>query len=332
MTNALELLNEINDRLGWPQITTLDKAASERTPTERKLLTLFNRVLKTWCGLDAWPLLRIEGTIVLVAAVEDDADLAQYVTATQDSDVVTIDNITLDDSYKQRAFQVESDDYVYRIIDVPTPTTLQLNRAWLSDSITAADERGFVIAQDLYALPDDFDRPSDTLESFLEPYHISPVDPNTFRRRRMQDRGITIDEPEVYTVYGTNPGETVQLVRFHPYPSNARLLRFEYQRVHPTINSDNDKVFVADRFIGALIDIVLQLATRDYEDDQKTQQVMVDMLRQYNQQAANPGIIKALPQIRPSRQIRRDVRQGMGVGTGTVDGGDSWDRLDWRYD
>ena len=331
MLNALDFLNEINDRLGWPQITTLDKAEAERTAPERKLLKLLNRVMKTWCGLDAWPMLRTEGTIVLVAEVLDDATLSQYVTATQNSDLVTIDNVTLDDTYKERAFQVDGDDIVYRIVDVLTPTQIRLNRAWISDSITAADELGFTIAQDKYALPDDFDRPCGDAESFFSPYNISPVDPNEFRRRRTETPGITTGDPDVYTVSGMNPGETVQVVQFDPYPQYARLLQFPYQRVHPHINSDNDKIFVAERYVGALIDVILQLATRDYEDDAKTQQVMVDMLRQYNQQAANPGVVKALPQVRFRSQIRADVRQGVYGGGAPADGGDSWDRLDWRY-
>lgn len=332
MLNALSLLNEINDRLGWPQIDTLDKAESARTPTERKLLKLLNRVMKTWCGLDAWPMLRTEGTIVLVPEVLSDSTLLQYVTATRNSDVVTIDNVTLDETYRERAFQAGGDEYVYRIADVLSPTQIRLNRAWISASVTAADEVGFTIAQDKYALPDDYDRPCGDAESFFSPYKISPVDPNEFRRRRIdRDPGITTDEPEVYTVCGTNPGETVQVVQFDPYPKSARLLQFPYQRVHPSINSDNDKIFVAERFVGALIDIILQLATRDYEDDTKTQQIMVDMLRQYNQQAANPGVIKALPQIRFHNQIRADIRQGAYGGGAPADGGDSWDRLDWRY-
>ena len=332
MTNALSLLNELADRLKWPQIETIDKPDNELSAHERKLLRLVNRVLQTWCGLSNWPLLRTDGTIVLLAAVKSDASLLQYVTATQNSDVVTLDAMILDDTYKQRAFQVNGDDYVYRIVDVPSPTQIQINRAWISASITTADEMGFTIAQDRYALPDDFDRPADTFESFLSPYHIEPRSPDEFRDRRMRDRGIVLGEPAVYTVYTTNPGETVQLVHFHPYIENARLLQFPYQRTHPSINSDNDKIFVAERFIGALIDVILELAIRDYEDDSKTQQILADMLRQYDQQASNPGVVRALPRFGVACQTRADIRRGIAMGSIKGSGGDSWDLLNWRYD
>ena len=323
MQQALDILNEIADRLGWAQIDTLD--TSLQSTRARKLTRVLNRVLKTWGGMNDWPLLRAEGSLVLVAAETGSATLLQYVTATQNSDIVTVDNMTFDDTYKERAFNVTGNDVVYRIAEVLSPTQIKLNRAWIADSITAADETLWTIAQDRYALPDDFDRPSQDLESFLDPYKIKPLSPNRFKDERRRWDGIHTDSPRFYTIFGTNPGETVQLIRFEPYPSTARMLMIDYQRSHPAINSDNDKIFVQDRFVEPLIDFVMQLATRDYEDDDKDQKILGDMLRTYNEQASNQPLTAQMMQMRPANTPRADYRKASRRSMARIDYGDKWD-------
>lgn len=327
MRIALEIVQEIEDRLGWPQSTTIETT----TPTaeQRKLLRLMNRVLSAWTGLDDWPLLRKEGDLVLVAREISDltTNFEQYVTATQNSTVITIDNIVLDDTYKGRALQVSGSNYVYRIVDVPSATTLTLNRAWVDASIDATDEKTFTIAMDRYSLPTDFDRPAGGFQAFFSPYQIRPVSPQEFAQRRRGGQGITVGDPEVYTVFGTNDGETVQLVHFDPYPSDARLLNYFYQREHTRTDSDNDKLFIEERYMEAFIEMVLQLAYRDYEDDAKMQATLADMLRTFNQQRANPGEVEGLPTMRPRNLTRSDIRRAARSHSMRLDYGSYFDNI-----
>lgn len=323
MLNALSIINECADRIGWGQIDTLDK--STLSAKERKLLSLTNRVVQTWCGLDNWAMLRTEATIVLIADVVGASASSQYVTATQNSKTVTIDNVTLDSTYNQRAFQVDGDDYVYRIEDVPSPTTITLNRAWITDSITASDEKTFTIAQDRYTLPSDFDRIADDIENPFSPYKIQPVSPNEFRDLRLRYRGIHVDDPGHCTVWGTNPGETLQLIHFEPYPDSARILQFVYQRKHPKIDSDNDKIFVEDRYGEALIDVIVQAALRDYEDDERMQVVLLDALRKYNIQTSRREMTKQALVLRPENKTRADIRNAVKRSNLPIDYGDNFD-------
>ncbi len=328
MQIALDVINEIEDRLGWPQSTTIE--APELTAEQRKLIRLLNRVLTAWTGLNDWELLRTDDEIVFVASEESDTTSGseEYVTATQNSDVITIDNITLDNTYIGRAISVSGHEYVYRIIDVPSATTLQLNRAWVDASITAADEYTYCIAMDRYALATNFDRPTGGFRAFFGPYKIGPISPEEFQARRRASTGITVGEPEVYTVYGMNDGETAELVHFDPYPESARMITYTYQREHREIDSDNDKIFIQNRYMEAYIEMVLQLALRDYEDDAKMQATLADMLRNFNQQRANPGVVEGLPRMRPRNRTRADIRRAAESAGLRINWGSFFDRVE----
>ncbi len=169
MQLALKIINELEDRLGYPQSDTIE--LPELSSEQRKVIRLLNRVLTAWTGLNDWPLLRKDGEIVFIASEVSDttAGLEEYVTATEDSDVITVANATFDETYIGRAIQISGLQYVYRIIDVPSATTLQLNRAWIDTSITVADEATYCIAMDRYALPADYDRPTGRTRAFFAP-------------------------------------------------------------------------------------------------------------------------------------------------------------------
>jgi hypothetical protein len=328
--NGLTVLNEIEDRLAWTQTKTLN--IEPLSGDTRKLLRLLNRVLQTITGMQDWPLLRKEGTINLLPAETSDETTGseEYVTATLNSDVVTVANATFDLTYKGRAFQVAGDNVVYRIKDVTSPTTLQLNHIWVSDSITVSDERTYIIAMDQYALPTDFDRPITDMQGFFAPYNILPLNPDRFSELRRIERGLTRGEPRRYTLYGMNDGQTSLLVHFHPYPEYQRVIQFPYQIIHPEINTDNDKILFPNRYIAVIEEMVLQLALRDYEDDSKTERVLADMLRTYNQQVANPDVSGSRLRIRKSNRIRRSIQRSFGVGGWRINWGDWFDKSNFH--
>jgi hypothetical protein len=333
LIRAIDFINEANDRLGWPQLDSLDIAKESWTSKQRKLVALVNRVLKTMGGLNDWPLLRKDGSIVLIAdeISATTSGSEEYVTATQNSSTVTIANVTLDNTYIGRAFQVSGDDYVYRILEVPTTTTIKIGigdteRGWISDSITVSDEKTYKIGADRYALPTDFDRFTDDIHNYFSPYSIEPVVPREFAKRRRDGTGIEVDDPQVFTIYGLNDGESSQIILFDPFPDEARLLTFSYQRVHPDLNGDNDKILYAERYLEVLMDVVLEVANRDHEDDSKVQQLLVDAITKYNQQLGNPSVNDETPVIRPARNIRKAIRRKYGGGAYRWDYGEYFDR------
>lgn len=320
MINALDLLNEVCDRLGKPQFTTLE--VTQLKSHHRKYLTLLNRVLQTVGAYNDWPLLRAEGSITTLTSLTTDADSSEFVTATQNSASITVAGQSFDETYKSRAIQVIGDEYIYRIADVTSPTTLTLDRAWVNASITVSDERSAIIAMDRYALDTDFDRPVDNWQAFFAPYNVRPVSANEFREIRRRERNIRLGEPEVYTKFGTTNNLAAEMVHFHPWPITARIMRYEFQKNHPKIDSDQDKIMYPLTYLGVLIDWILALANRDYENSSKTQQVLMDSIRQHNMQQSNPGATEPALRIEPSGEIRNEIREAYGELVVDIDWGE----------
>ena len=326
MPLALEILNEVADRLGWEQITTIESA--NMSNETRKLLRLLNRILGTLGGLDEWPMLRGSGTIQLVADEISDVTSGseQYVTATQNDATVVIDNMTMDATYVGRAIKFSSCEYVFRISEVTTPTTIELNRAWFEDSITVTDEVTFTIAMDQYVLPEDFDRPIDDFSSFLAPYEISPIDPAEFQELRRRHSGLHIDQPNVFTIYGLNEAQTAMVLHLDPYPDEVTVLDFPYIKIHPEIDSDNDKILYPKRVIEVIIEMMLQLAYRDYEDDDRMQVALMDMITKYNQSVGKSTATDRRKVMKPSKRTRMDIYRAYRAGGANIDWGDTFDR------
>ena len=69
MLTGRQVINEIEDRLGYPQSATLEGTITVDT---RRVLGLLNRVLKNMGAIEQWPMLRSEGTIITQAGVEED--------------------------------------------------------------------------------------------------------------------------------------------------------------------------------------------------------------------------------------------------------------------
>lgn len=327
MDIAKDIFNEIAERAGWPQIDAIESPTL--SVRHRKMLRVINRVLKSLGSYTDWPLLRKSGTILLVASETSDttAGSEQYCTLTQNSDVVTVANMTFTDTYIGRAVQFSGSDFPYRIIAVPAPDQIQLHRVWVDTDKVVADAVTFKIAMDQYALPDDFDRLSDKGENVFSPTTITPLDPSDFAKKRRQDPGIVLDEPAFLTIKGMNPGETHKLVHFHPFPRNARIIQFDYQREHPAITSNNDKILYAASAVEIVIDAVLEIVEGDLEaDDAKVARVLERLMRNYNMRQSHQGPTAKRVELRPANDIR--VRTAQWSPSVKVDWGEFWDRAE----
>ncbi|KPK44895.1 MAG: hypothetical protein AMJ65_01610 [Phycisphaerae bacterium SG8_4] len=327
MITGLELLNEVNDRLGWPQIETLE-GSSDPTSEQRKLINLLNRVLRSLDAGADWPLLREEGDLIVTPA---ETGSAKFFTANGDDTIINMDStIGFDVSYKERAIQIGSHNTVYRIKKVVTTRTVDLNRIWLGDDDAGlTDEQTYQIVQDRYALPTDFARPNGKWSSFFSPYGIKYVDPEKFLQVR-RDRGnsILIGEPEIFTVWGLAPDGNSRMIHFDPWPDNQYMYTYTYQKIHPEILYDNDRILYPHTHIGMIIEAVLYLANRDYENAEKMDLLLRDFVMEFNKQRGQPELTEARMRLSPSGEHRQLERMKWLRGTRKIDWGDYFDRSD----
>lgn len=326
MITGLALINEVEDRLSWRQTDTLEGALR---PETRKLVRLLNRVLASMQTLDDWPLLREDGTVQLVAAVTGDA----YFELENGSAVVQLGasetTLSFSETMKGRAIQLGTHATIYRIESVESSTSLTLNRPYLGDDVVDADGPiAYAIVQDRYTLPDDFDRPTDDWENFFGPNSIDNVGPNKFLEQR-RNRGSTllVHDPEIYTVYGLDDSETYQIIHFDPYPNEARVLTFTYQKNHPVIETDEDRVLFPRSHEAIIIEAMLHLSNRDYEDAQKVELVLRDFMRTINQAQASGNVAQDRMRFTPNGAHRLAQHTKWG-GRGGINWGDTFDMVD----
>ena len=188
-----------------------------------------------------------------------------------------------------------------------------------------SDERTFCVASDRYALPDNFDRPTGKLKSFFAPYGIKATGPDSLLARRREDAGVVTGEVETFTIYGTNDAGTVQLIHFHPWPKNARMLLYTYQMDHPRLNSDNDQIRIETRYSEVYIEAVVNCALRDFEDDDAIQQNISDMLSGLNAALSQGELTRDKKVMRLANYRRRAMRRGARQGGMRVDWGEHFD-------
>jgi len=328
MYTGLQVVNEVEDRLGWSQSSTLEGTLK---PATRKLVRLLNRILKNLVAVEQWPLLRQEGHILTQAPTQE----VMLLELTNGSTTVTISafdasGFTFAELHKTWAIQITPEQPIYRIATVVSPTQVTLNKPWLGDTLLplAADEEGVSVrlAQDRYALPEDFDRPFGRWQDMLSAYRIDPCGPEEFgQRRRARGMIIEIGDPTRFTVWGLDESNTYQMLHLDPWPVKQTLLQYHYQRVHPDIETDDDRVLFPQPHMSIVIETMLMFANRDYEDDTRFQDAMREFLRQFNAVKGENNIAQDVKQLVPERFRMRSVRTRRGWAR--YDYGDFFDRV-----
>lgn len=328
MLTGLQVINEVEDRLGWKQSSTLEGSVPKET---RKLTRLLNRVLKTLCIIEQWPMLRTEGTLITEAAIEQSL-LLNLTNGSVSVSISAFDSsgFTFEESHKQWAVQLGSDaSPIYRIAKVVSPTSIELNRVWLGDTVTPASASdattAVTMAMDQYVLPEDYDRPTGDWADFLSAYNVKPKDPEDFaKERRKEGRRIVTGSPALYTVYGLDPSETYQILHLHPWPDTQTYMEYTYQRVHPVIAQDTDRVLMTQTSMVIVVEAMITFANRDYEDDQRWQAAMMEFVSQFKAVGAQHPVTAHTKQLTPwSNRARAPLcRVGGGL---RVDYGDHFD-------
>ncbi len=330
MRTGLQVLQEIQDRLGDRQATTIEGTLTNDT---RKLLRLMNRVLKNMVSAEKWPMLRTQGQIITQAPLQDD----MLLDLTNGSITVSISEfdsstITFEQSHLVWGIQLGTGSPIYRIAKVVSPTQLELNKPWLGDSqtITSADDDTIAVkmAMDRYALPEDFDRPTGEWKDFLSAYDIEPLPAEKFAEtRRSRGRDIELSNPTFYTIHGLDPSSTYQVLHLEPWPQQQTMLEFDYQHIHPEIEVDNDLVLFPQTQLSVIIEATIYLANRDYKDDERMTAALQEYLQQFNAARGQRTVTDEKKQITPwMRNRARSTRvQRSGV---RIDYGDAFDRSD----
>lgn len=317
MRTGLQVIQEVQDRLGDRQATTLEDSDLDRNT--RKILRLLNRVLKNMVAAEQWPMLRTEGTILTNASLEDDMllDLTNGSITVSISDYDS-SSITFEQSHLEWGIQFGRNTPIYRIKKVVSPTQIEINRPWVGDSqtITSADDDtvAVIMAMDRYALPEDFDRPTGKWKDFLSSYNIMPLGPEEFAEmRRKRGRNIETESPTHYTIFGLDPSDTYQVLHLEPWPDEQTLLAFNYQRVHPEIETDTDLVLFPHSQLSVIIEAMIYLANRDYKDDQRLTAALQEYLHQFNAAKSQQNVTADDKQLTPWMGNRaRSVRQRRG--------------------
>jgi len=330
MRTGLQVIQEIQDRLGDRQATTIEGTLDNDA---RKLLRLFNRVLKNMVSAEKWPMLRTEGQIVTQAPLQDDMllDLTNGSITVSVSEYDT-SSITFEQSHLVWGIQLGADSPIYRVAKVVSPTQLELNKPWLGDSQTIAsaddDTLAVVMAMDRYALPENFDRPTGEWKDFLSAYDVTPLPPEKFAEsRRKRGRSIELANPQFYTIHGLDPSSTYQVLHLEPWPSQQTMLEFNYQHVHHDIEVDNDLVLFPQSQLSVVIEATIYLANRDYKDDERMGAALQEFLQQFNAARGQRTVVDEKKQVTPWMRSRaRSTRvQRSGV---RIDYGDAFDRSD----
>jgi len=338
MQTGLEIINEIQRRLGRRVSSSLEGPTGELAET-KQILLLLNRVLKNLNAADDWPMLHTDGTIMTNAPVTGTdvrLDLANG------SDTVTISSFDVSGtgsvqltpfllSHLSWAIQIGSGTPVYRIAEIISPTEIKLNRPWIGDSNapTGSDDDtlyDFIMAMDQYALPEDFDRPLGEWTDFLSTYHVNPLGPADFKKERQKENtDIITGDPMYFTVYGMDPNNTYQVIHFHPFPAQETMMEYSYIRLHPEVKNDADLILYPDPQVGVIIEAVLYLANRDYEDDQRLNDALQEFVRQFDVTVGKRTMVSNLMMIQPKVSRMRSTRS---AGRLKIDYGEFWDRYD----
>ena len=127
-------------------------------------------------------------------------------------------------------------------------------------------------------------------------------------------------------MYGLDPSETYQVLHLHPWPEEQAMMQYEYQRAHPKIEQDTDKVLFQQTTLVVVIEAMLKFANRDYEDDQRWQAAMVEFMQQFNAIGAQNPVTASVKQLTPWMGYRaRAPLTRMGGGTLRYDYGAYFD-------
>lgn len=268
-STGLELVNMANMSLGWPRLNDFE----DTNPRSVKMQTLLNRILAHMGNMFNWRHLRHDSYLITTP----EYNTGTVLTINNGNNAVVFTGTSFTAAFEGRAFQLAGDKEIYRIARVLDAVAVLLDRIYIGPTQVAVAVP-FLVAQDRYGLPVDFGRVPDNWSAFFGTNTVEYVDPNEFKQRRRQRDSLLTGEPEIFTIYDIDDNGN-PFVWLDPYPSLQRMLPYTYQRVHPKIKSKNDKVLFPITQEELIVETLVYMGQRDYNDDQRVNIVLADFLR-----------------------------------------------------
>ncbi len=336
---VLDLLKQVCDHLGFDQIVSVENEDT-LTKDDRKLVRALNRVLRVLSGVQDWRFLRAEGEIITVAEyTQGTIRVTNGSTTVTGQDDTAISGTLLPawtSTMVGRALVANGTPLIYRIASVDSATSLTLDREWqgtTTDGTTDAPDLNYKILQDRYDMPADMDRPADedwTLFTETATQPVKVVDPASLRARRMARMPTaTIDDPDMVTLWMHDSQGEHRVAVLDPFPKSQRVISFEYQKVHPVIDRDTQRILFPPRYEEVVADGIEFLMREGPEDDARTDLALAEYLRTRSETAAAREIgqrrVRLTPaQTRALQQYSKYRRRGI-----RIDWGHHFDRLDF---
>jgi hypothetical protein len=338
---ALELLNEVLDQMGWHQLTTLENE-DILSKDDRKAVRAMNRVLRVLSGMNDWRFLREELEIQLIAeyklGVIRVTNGSKTVTGLDDPGTVAVDPPVWTSAMAGRVLVVSGEPHMYVIntVDSATQLTLRSNyQGTTTDGTSDAPDKAYKIAQDAYDLPTDFDRPVDekwTLFGDSTTLPVGVVDAKTIRhRRRLRSPFLTVDEPEVVALWKQDDEGEHRVAVIDPLPRSAKLLTGDYQRLHPKIIFDTQRILFPPRFDEMIQNGIEYLLRRGPEDDDRSQLMLTEYLREREEGISKQEMGQQRTRITADRQrYKQQEFKRLVRGRTRINWGAAFDRKDFH--
>jgi len=330
--SALDILQDVCDRLGWDQIPSVENVEDpEGSKEDRKLVRALNRVLRVMSSMNDWPGLRKQSEIVTIA--EYKTGLARMTSASKavagqlDDDgnptVWTQDMVG-------RAFVVDGEQLIYRVADVISATSLRLDREYQGDTTDGSDDapdKAYHIMQDRYDLPVDFDRAVDdrwTGYQGTADWSLGITDANNVRaRRRGRSPASTVTQPDVITLWKNDDESEHRQAILDPFPKDQVVVQFDYQALHPKIEKDTQRILFPPRHEEMIQSGIEWLLLSGPDDDARAGMALSEYLRNRNEDLAKQEIGQKRTRITASQervvqQRSKWRRRGMRINWGSA--------------
>jgi hypothetical protein len=341
---ALDVLKQVCDQLGWDQIVSVENEDT-LTKDDRKLVRALNRTLRVLSGVQDWRFLRAEGEIITIAEyTQGTARVTNGSTAVTGQDDPDITGTLLPSwtaAMVGRAFVASGVPLIYRITAVNSATSLTLDREWQGDSTGPAagpdgedvDDLSYQILQDRYDMPLDMDRPADADWSLFNGTSVSTVtvvDPSAIRARRTgRMPAASAADPDAVALWMHDSQGEHRVAVLDPFPSEQRVITFEYQKIHPVIDRDTQRILFPPRYEEVVADGVEFLLREGPDDDNRTDLALAEYLRTRAETAAAREIGQKRIRLTPSQHRAYQQHAKWGRRGLRMNWGSSFDRVDF---
>ena len=279
--NALELVANVSDSLGWGDVDSLDTDDA----SNRKILRHANLVMASMQGERKWKELEAKGNLVTQARVTLDSTSSTSVVYGQSSVTLGVSVATIRD-FTGGLVRYGGAGEWYRLLGIDRNTgETEMDRPYVGTSFSGVGtEIEFV--RDSYQLPDDYDR-LNTKKMYDRTNLVEIELVDDAKLDYIQSLGITPQPPKYFAIRGRTPAGN-SMISFDSPPDDVYMYSFSYQRNHPELVKDSDEVLYPIRYNLALVDQIAARLNRDTEDQQKVIADAAAALAERVRQEANP--------------------------------------------